>query len=85
MLASGAPDAASKVLGQLRLQVAKKQNLIPEGKWELMLGHRLPAVRLERRREALGLGEPPVHGAARGRPAHARIGSGQGAARRPTT
>ena len=35
MLASGAPDAASKVLGQLRLQVAKKENLVPEGKWEL--------------------------------------------------
>ena len=35
VLASGAADAASKVLGQLRLQVARKQNLIPEGKWEL--------------------------------------------------
>ncbi len=35
VLASGAPDAASKVLGQLRLQVARKQHLIPEGKWEL--------------------------------------------------
>jgi aspartyl-tRNA synthetase len=35
VLASGAPDAASKVLGLLRLQVAKKENLIPEGKWEL--------------------------------------------------
>ena len=35
VLASGAPDAASKVLGQLRLQVAKKEKLIPEGKWEL--------------------------------------------------
>ena len=35
VLASGAHDAASKVLGQLRLQVAKKQHLIPEGKWEL--------------------------------------------------
>jgi aspartyl-tRNA synthetase len=35
VLASGAPDAASKVLGHLRLQVAKKENLIPEGKWEL--------------------------------------------------
>ena len=31
----GLPDAASKILGQLRLQVAKKENLIPEGKWEL--------------------------------------------------
>ena len=36
VLASGAPDATSKVLGQLRLAVAKKQNLIPEGKWELL-------------------------------------------------
>src|SRR5687767_10841211 len=35
VLASGAPDAASKVLGQLRLQVAKKESLIPEGRWEL--------------------------------------------------
>jgi aspartyl-tRNA synthetase len=35
VLASGAPDAASKVLGGLRLQVAKKENLIPAGKWEL--------------------------------------------------
>ncbi len=35
VLASGAPDAASKLLGHLRLQVAKKESLIPEGKWEL--------------------------------------------------
>ena len=35
VLGSGAPDAVSKILGQLRLQVAKKQNLIPAGKWEL--------------------------------------------------
>jgi aspartyl-tRNA synthetase len=36
VLASGAPDATSKVLGQLRLNVAKKQNLIPESRWELL-------------------------------------------------
>jgi aspartyl-tRNA synthetase len=36
VLASGAPDATSKMLGQLRLNVAKKENLIPEGKWELL-------------------------------------------------
>ncbi len=35
VLASGAADAASKMLGQLRLQVAKKENLVPEGRWEL--------------------------------------------------
>jgi aspartyl-tRNA synthetase len=36
VLASGAPDATSKMLGQLRLQVAKKENLIEEGKWALL-------------------------------------------------
>jgi aspartyl-tRNA synthetase len=36
VLAAGAPDATSKMLGQLRLNVAKKANLIPEGKWELL-------------------------------------------------
>jgi aspartyl-tRNA synthetase len=35
VLAAGAPDAASKTLGQLRLVVAKKENLIPEGRWDL--------------------------------------------------
>ncbi len=35
LLASGAPDAVSKVLGQLRLLVAKQANLIPDGAWEL--------------------------------------------------
>jgi len=36
VLGSGAPDAISKVLGQLRLAVAKKQNLIPDNRWELL-------------------------------------------------
>lgn len=36
VLGSGSPDAISKVLGQLRLAVARKQNLIPEGRWELL-------------------------------------------------
>jgi aspartyl-tRNA synthetase len=36
VLASGAADAVSKVLGQLRLGVAKKQNLVPENAWELV-------------------------------------------------
>jgi aspartyl-tRNA synthetase len=35
VLASGAAEATSKVLGQLRLLVAKRENLIPEGAWEL--------------------------------------------------
>ena len=36
VLGSGAPDAISKVLGQLRLAVARKQNLIPDNAWELL-------------------------------------------------
>jgi aspartyl-tRNA synthetase len=36
VLACGAAEATSTVLGQLRLAVAKKRNLIPEGRWELL-------------------------------------------------
>jgi aspartyl-tRNA synthetase len=36
VLASGAAEATSKMLGQLRLAVARKRNLIPEGRWELL-------------------------------------------------
>jgi aspartyl-tRNA synthetase len=36
VMASGAPEATSKLLGQLRLAVARKQNLIPENRWELL-------------------------------------------------
>ena len=36
VLASGAADATSKMLGQLRLAVAKKRDLIPSGQWELL-------------------------------------------------
>ncbi len=36
VLACGAPDVTSKMLGQLRLAVAKKRNLIPDGRWELL-------------------------------------------------
>ncbi len=36
VLACGAAEATSKMLGQLRLAVAKKRSLIPEGRWELV-------------------------------------------------
>jgi aspartyl-tRNA synthetase len=35
VLAAGAAGDVSKMLGQLRLQVARKQNLVPEGRWDL--------------------------------------------------
>ncbi len=36
VLGSGAPEAISKVLGQLRLHVAKKERLVTAGQWELL-------------------------------------------------
>ena len=36
VLTCGAAGATSKMLGQLRLAVAKKRNLIPDGLWELL-------------------------------------------------
>jgi aspartyl-tRNA synthetase len=36
LLACGAPDATSRMLGALRLAVARKRNLIPDGVWELL-------------------------------------------------
>jgi aspartyl-tRNA synthetase len=36
VLASGGPDATSKMLGQLRLHVGKTRKLIAEGQWELL-------------------------------------------------
>jgi aspartyl-tRNA synthetase len=36
LLASGAAEATSRALGQLRLTVARQQHLVPEGRWELL-------------------------------------------------
>ncbi len=36
VMASGAGETISKILGQLRLHVAKKQSLIPDSRWELL-------------------------------------------------
>ncbi len=36
VLACGAPDATSVMLGQVRLAVAKKRDLVPAGRWELL-------------------------------------------------
>jgi aspartyl-tRNA synthetase len=36
VLASGAPDTVSTMLGQLRLAVAKKRDLVPQGAWEFL-------------------------------------------------
>ncbi len=36
VLAAGAGDAVSRMLGQLRLHIARKQNLVTDGRWELL-------------------------------------------------
>ena len=63
------------VLGRLRLQVAKARGPAQARRLPVPLGHRVPAVRVERRREALGLDAPSVHVAAAGGRAAARVGA----------
>jgi aspartyl-tRNA synthetase len=36
VLAAGAPEATSRMLGQLRLSIARSRGLIPENRWELL-------------------------------------------------
>lgn len=36
VLAAGAPEATSRMLGQLRLSIARSRGLIPEDRWELL-------------------------------------------------
>ncbi len=56
----GAPKLVNTVLGGLRLHLAAKLDLIPQGHVALLLDHRVPALRAGRRRPP-GRGAPPVH------------------------
>ena len=79
VLASGAADATSKMLGQLRLAVARKRNLIPEGRWELLWVTDFPLFVWnadERRWDSVN---HPFTAPARGGPAPARVRPRQGA------
>ena len=55
------------MLGQLRLHVAKKENLLDPDDVRVPVGRRFPDVRVARGGEALRVHAPPVHVAARER------------------
>ena len=67
LLAAGPADATSKLLGQLRLHVARKEKLLRAGRFRVHVGHRLSAARVSRGGRALVFDAPSVHRAARRR------------------
>ena len=79
LLAAGPADKIAEAARAAA--AASRQEAEPDrpGEVGVHLGRRLPAVRVGRRRAALLLGEPPVHGAARGRRPPARHRAGRGA------
>ncbi len=65
LLVADQPRVANAVLGQLRVDLAERFDLIPAGRAPAGLGRRLAAARAEPRRGALGPAAPSVHGARR--------------------
>ena len=61
----GEPDATSKLLGQLRLNLAKKDGLLNPDEYRVHLGRGLSLARVGPGGEALRRDAPPVHVAAR--------------------
>ena len=78
LMAAGKADETSKLLGQLRLAIAKKENLLKPGRVRVSLGHRLSAARIPRRGRPLVFDAPPVHLAARRGHRQARERPGRG-------
>ncbi len=85
LIAAGAPEATSKLLGQLRLSLAKKESLLESDDYKFLVGRRLPAARVGRRGEALHRDAPSIHVAARRGPRRhgQRPGQGSGEGLRP--
>ena len=82
LLVADKRKVANAVLGQMRLDLAERFDLIARGRRRAGLGRRLAAVGVERRGAALGRAAPPVHGAGgRVRPRRTRARR----ARSPTT
>ncbi len=74
-----------RLLGQLRLHIAKKENLLDPERVRVPLGRRFPDVRVGRGGAALRVHAPPVHVAARERSPACSKPSRDGRARGPTT
>ena len=85
LLACGPADATSKVLGQLRLSVARRRGWLKPDEFAFTWVDRLPAARVGRGRAALGGHAPPVHVARRGGHGPARGATPAACSRRPTT
>ena len=54
---------AATALGELRLELSRRFELVPPGPPRGAVGRRLPGLRVQRGRAALGRGAPPVHDA----------------------
>ena len=67
------------------LELARRFGLAPQGEWQLAVGDRLPAARVERRRGALGRAPPSVHVADRGLARAARSATPARRGHAPTT
>ena len=65
LIVADKPRVAATALGELRLELARRFGLVPEGRHDVALGRRLPDVRVERDGRPLDRAAPPVHGAAR--------------------
>ena len=78
-------DPTSQLLGQLRLQIAKKENLLDPDEVRVPLGRRFPDVRVARGRAALGVHAPSVHRAARERCSRCSRAIPAACGRAPTT
>ena len=85
LMAAGKHEPTSKLLGSLRLQLARRENLLDPDEVRVSLGRRLPDVRVGRRGAAPRVHAPPVHVAARKRrgPARDRPGPRSRAGLRP--
>ena len=77
--------AAFAALAALRAEAARELEARRRVAVRLLLGHGVPAARVRRREQAVVPDEPSVHGAARGGPRAARVGSRAACAPAPTT
>ena len=65
LIVADKPLVAAAALGELRLELARRFDLVPERPPRAAVGRRLPDVRVERGRGPLGRAAPSVHGAGR--------------------
>ena len=63
IVADQQPSTVGQALGALRLELARRFDLVPDGTTRHPLGDRVPDVRMAPRRGALGCASPPLHGA----------------------